>query len=491
MKVKPSAPSSIPSNRSQDRLRPRQSPDMSGWYILLLQGIDIGIMVASLQFAVGLREVLPFGPRLTDLGWPSWKVFFIAPLLGIAVFAVIGVYRADQVARFRRELVTLLRAGTTNIVLLAGVLYFVERDVSRWLFIYYGLVSMGLAITIRLAVRGTLAALGFPLLRRRRVLVVGAGPVGLEVSRRLSSLYGPRYEVVGYVDDEGERSEASDGLPMLGSLEEVASIVRRLAVEVILIAVPKSAWETISKLMRTVHDLPIEVKVIPDYFDAAYLQALSDEVAGMPAIGLKTPVLTPWERSVKRSFDLAVGSVLLLLAMPLLFMSGIAIGATSSGPILYRQRRIGEGGRAFWMYKLRTMVPDADQRELYLVQGHGERLCFAKGPDDPRVTRVGAFLRQWSIDELPQLWNVIMGDLSLVGPRPELPSLLERYNLWQRKRFGVPQGVTGWWQVNGRPQAVNDKVEMDLYYARHYSVRLDLRILLKTIPAVIRRYGAC
>ncbi len=142
------------------------------------------------------------------------------------------------------------------------------------------------------------------------------------------------------------------------------------------------------------------------------------------------------------------------------------------------------------MFKLRTMVCGADRYERHVLLDQDGALRFNKQPDDPRVTRVGKFLRRWSIDELPQLINVLRGEMSLIGPRPELPSLVERYSAWQRKRFAVPQGMTGWWQVNGRPQDVEQKVEFDLYYARNYSLWLDLWILVKTVGAVLSRRGA-
>ncbi len=142
------------------------------------------------------------------------------------------------------------------------------------------------------------------------------------------------------------------------------------------------------------------------------------------------------------------------------------------------------------MFKLRTMLDHADQMEKYLIMVNGDSLKFNKRPDDPRITRSGKVLRRWSIDELPQLFNVLGGSMSLVGPRPELPTLVERYSPMQHKRFAVPQGMTGWWQINGRPQDVEQKVEFDLYYIRNYSVWLDVWILFKTIGAVIGRRGA-
>jgi lipopolysaccharide/colanic/teichoic acid biosynthesis glycosyltransferase len=205
---------------------------------------------------------------------------------------------------------------------------------------------------------------------------------------------------------------------------------------------------------------------------------------------LKEPALTPGQRAVKRVFDLTLGSLLLIGFAPLLAVSALVIKLDSPGPVFYRQKRIGEGRTEFRMFKLRTMVCGADRHEVHLLLSENGSLRFNKLPDDPRVTRVGRFLRRWSIDELPQLINVILGDMSLIGPRPELPSLVERYSAWQRKRFAVPQGMTGWWQVNGRPQDVEQKVEFDLYYVRSYSLALDLWILVKTIGAVLSRRGA-
>jgi exopolysaccharide biosynthesis polyprenyl glycosylphosphotransferase len=234
----------------------------------------------------------------------------------------------------------------------------------------------------------------------------------------------------------------------------------------------------------------VQVAVIPDYFDLAYLYARSDELANLPVIRLKEPALTTGQRMFKRGCDVLLGSVFLIIAAPVLLISALAIWRDSAGPIFYRQRRVGEGSREFLMFKLRTMVADADRDEARLIDMQGNSVQFNKQSDDPRITRVGKILRRWSIDELPQLINVIHGDMSLIGPRPELPPLVERYSSWQRMRFAVPQGMTGWWQVNGRPQDVELKVEYDLYYVRNYSVWLDLWILLKTIGAVLSRRGA-
>jgi len=169
----------------------------------------------------------------------------------------------------------------------------------------------------------------------------------------------------------------------------------------------------------------------------------------------------------------------------------IAIRLDSPGPILFKQERIGENGRPFTMYKFRSMYVDAEERLKEVIRRDENGNVLYKTPNDPRVTRVGRFIRRTSLDELPQLFNVLKGDMSLVGPRPELPWLVEKYENWQRKRFAVPQGITGWWQVNGRSdKPMHLSTEDDLYYIQNYSILLDIIILWKTLTAVLKRRGA-
>jgi len=202
------------------------------------------------------------------------------------------------------------------------------------------------------------------------------------------------------------------------------------------------------------------------------------------------PRLTARQRAVKRAFDLIVGSLLLIISTPLMAACALAIKLDSPGPAFYVPTRLGEGRRPFRMIKLRTMIDEADRTEAQLIFATEHIVMFDKPAADPRVTRVGRFLRRWSLDELPQLINVVKGQMSLVGPRPEMPMLEVYYSAEQRQRFAAPQGLTGWWQVHGRPQDIARKVELDLQYARRYSLWLDVGILIKTIGAVVNHRGA-
>jgi len=208
-------------------------------------------------------------------------------------------------------------------------------------------------------------------------------------------------------------------------------------------------------------------------------------------LDLRAPALNEYQRMVKRAFDLIVGIPTFVLVMPFLGLIAMAIKLDTPGPAIFIQRRVGENGRLFWMYKFRSMVKDADQRLDEVIRHDDKGNIIHKTPNDPRVTRVGRLLRRTSFDELPNLFNVIRGEMSLVGPRPELPILVEQYEPWQRKRFAVPQGITGWWQVNGRSdKPMHLHTEDDIYSVQHYSMVLDIKIFIRTLWVALRGKGA-
>jgi exopolysaccharide biosynthesis polyprenyl glycosylphosphotransferase len=212
----------------------------------------------------------------------------------------------------------------------------------------------------------------------------------------------------------------------------------------------------------------------------------------MPLVTLKEPALDGVERIAKRALDLAVTSAALLLLWPVMLLVAAAIKLDSSGPVLFKQQRVGMNGRLFRMYKFRSMRADADKDiDVILENTPDGRRQLRKDLPDPRITRVGRHLRRWSLDELPQLFNVLRGEMSIVGPRPELPLLAAQYEPWQRKSLCVPPGITGWWQITDRAdESQSLRSEADLYYIRNYSLLFDLQILLRTVAAVVKGKGA-
>jgi exopolysaccharide biosynthesis polyprenyl glycosylphosphotransferase len=297
--------------------------------------------------------------------------------------------------------------------------------------------------------------------------------------------------VVGYLTD-GETIPLANGtVPYLGSLKDAERVVLKHRVDDVLLALPSESYKKLQQLVTLLIDKPCNIWVVQDYFSLLIYGAHVKDLGRVPMISLKATALTGYQRVVKRAFDLVFGSLLLLLALPFMSIIALAVRLDSPGPVIFKQRRVGENGRLFWMFKFRSMVADADERLMEVAWEDENGHLIHKVPDDPRITRLGAFLRRTSLDELPQFFNVLKGDMSIVGPRPELPILVEKYEPWQRKRFAVPQGITGWWQVNGRSEKLMHlNTEDDLYYIQHYSLVLDLHILVKTAWIVLRGKGA-
>jgi len=294
--------------------------------------------------------------------------------------------------------------------------------------------------------------------------------------------------IVGCIDDEP--GTLPPGLKLLGNLADAPELVRTQRVDEVIVALPASRYLAVETLVYALLTLPVRLRLVPDYLRLVVVQSSVESLGGIPLIGLREPRISGIAWVVKRTFDVLTTALLLLLGWPGMLLIALAIRLDSPGAVIFKQQRVGENGQLFWMYKFRTMCQDAEARGPHLgfdKNGHP----IYKWPNDSRVTRVGHLLRRTSLDELPQLFNVMRGDMSLVGPRPEMLFLVERYDSWQRQRLAVPPGITGWWQVSGRsdlPMHLN--TQFDLYYIRNYSLWLDLRILWKTVWVVMKGQGA-
>jgi exopolysaccharide biosynthesis polyprenyl glycosylphosphotransferase len=321
------------------------------------------------------------------------------------------------------------------------------------------------------------------------VLIVGAGELGRDLEKQILAYQVLGLQVIGFLDDDP--TKRANNPDIIGSLDNAQNIILEHNIDEIVIALPSSAYDQVFSMVSEINTLPVKIWVIPDYFNLALHKTSFEEFAGIPMIDLRAPTLTDHQRMIKRAFDLII--ILFFLPFNIILMTGISLAIIfeDQGPIIFRQQRVGENGRLFEMLKFRTMVPDAESLRVKIETIDGGGQLIHKQANDPRVTRVGRLLRRMSLDELPQVFNILKGDMSMVGPRPELPYLVDYYEPWQRKRFTVPQGLTGWWQVNGRSdKPMHLHTEDDLYYVYNYSVFLDLLILIKTIGVVLRGEGA-
>ena len=345
-------------------------------------------------------------------------------------------------------------------------------------------VTLLLAAAVLPAARGTTRGLlRFVAVEQLRVLVVGSGMMARYLLRYLS--WDARITIVGCVDDD-----PAPGTSVLGGIDDLARLCEELSVDQVIVGFSRTHPQEAILRLQSLNDR-VAISIVPRYFELLTWRSGVKEIAGLALIDVAPARLNFGSRVAKRTCDLVVGTLLLIFSIPALAVAAVAIKATSPGPILFRQQRIGKGGKPFVVYKLRTMSNNADSEHAELVASHKAEGQLFKLEADPRVTRVGRFLRRSSLDEVPQLWNVLRGDMALVGPRPFVASESSSINGFAQRRFEVRPGLTGLWQVSGRSNLTFDELQrLDYLYVASWSLWWDLRILWNTPARVLRGHGA-
>ena len=311
------------------------------------------------------------------------------------------------------------------------------------------------------------------------------------IMQHIAANPGLGYSIVGFLNDKNEPLSDFGRFKMLGTLEDLGRVIRSMQIDEVIIALPSNLHEQSIKSVRLLERFGASFKLVPDLHELSLSRIDMETVEGIPLIGIKQVSLNTAQRAVTKAVDMIVSLLILVLGLPFWLCIALAICLNSPGPIIYRTTRIGLNGRPFKMYKFRSMYQNAEQVLSALVAHNEAQGPLCKMKEDPRITPVGKFLRRTSFDEIPQLINVVLGEMSLVGPRPPLPDEVAQYEEWQKGRLAIKPGMTGLWQVRGRSDLSFDEgVLMDLYYIENWSLRLYFQILLRTIPAVLFRRGA-
>ncbi|MEX1020644.1 MAG: sugar transferase [Litorilinea sp.] len=461
--------------------------------------VDVLLVQIALDLGMRLRFVLPFG-QLIKADWigvyggyaPTGFFHLGIGALWAAALMLGSAYSSRKVVFWYDEFQRVFLAHTLAALALAGLLYLGRIELLRLTYLYFYLVCLASLLGYRALLRV------YYRMRRRnsheltRVLVVGAGKVGGGLVETLQSQHATTLDLVGFLDDDATKVGGTiHELPVLGKVDNATRIVEKYEIDEVIIALPLHAHARLANLVAELHQLPIRLHVVPDYFDLAFHGATIESLGGIPLIGLRDPAIDGFHRFGKRLMDIVLSMLVLLIFSPIMLLIALAIKLEDRGPIFYRPLRVGENGKLFEMLKFRSMVPNAEKLQTKLNQVDDRGKILHKHARDPRVTHIGRWIRRTSLDELPQLINVLRGEMSLVGPRPEQPWLVDKYEPWQRKRFAVPQGITGWWQINGRSDnPMHLHTEQDIYYIQHYSWWLDIQILWRTIAVVLRGRGA-
>ncbi len=459
------------------------------WGLLAVM-LDASMIATAFSFAYLLRFYWQVFPVPAE---PAVAPYFIilTPLLPVwlLVFAAHGLYR-EQIQPFLDEALKVVSAVSVGMMLLlAGSFFYRDFSYSRlWM-----LLAWAISAVLVLAERGSLRVVLRVVRARgidvRPVLIVGAGPEGRTLARTLRESPGLGQRPVAFLDDrlQGE----VEGLPVAGRPEEVLRAVRRFGVQRVIIAQPPEHRDQTMHVAALCQEAAVPFAVVPDLYTLATTGAVVEVIGRVPLLTLQGSPLSGWGHWLKDALDVAVALAGLLLLSPLLIAIVLAIVVTSPGSVFYRHRRIGKAGVPFSAWKFRTMVVGAEE---HLASNPHLRRRFVssfKLVDDPRVTRVGRWLRRTSLDELPQLLNVLKGEMSLVGPRPIVEEELRKYGPWERRLLCVKPGLTGLWQVLRHHQPdYAQRVQLDMYYIDHWSLGLDVKILLRTLPSVIAGRGA-
>ena len=399
-----------------------------------------------------------------------------------------GEFWIDEVSRISF-------ATGTAVTLLMAVSYFFldEAPFSRLMLIWILLFVILFLGLIRLLRRWILSALYDRGRAVDRVLVLGSGETGRGLIRTLLARPDLGFKAIGYLHDGDQENNIGLGrIPLLGTFADLPRILEATPdLHTVFIAAPGEMHQQVNKLLRTCHQYGIRAQVVPDLFQLSLNRVEFNNMAGVPILGVREVGMTHWQRVIKRTLDLIVILVAGIPACLATAVIAIAIKLDSPGPVFYASDRVGRHGQLFKMVKFRSMVVDAEARKQELAALNEADGPIFKIKDDPRLTRVGRFLRRSSLDELPQLWNVFRGQMSLVGPRPPLPEEVAQYKPWHRQRLSEIGGLTGLWQVSGRSDLTFDELcLLDIYYIENWSLAMDLRILLQTIPHSLFGRGA-
>jgi exopolysaccharide biosynthesis polyprenyl glycosylphosphotransferase len=412
----------------------------------------------------------------------------------LAIYRLGGVYHQPRGASWFDEFYRIATGTATGIILVvfAIVIFFRPLFYSRLIFFYAGIIIVILLGASRLVKRITLRQLRRRGLGVDRVLIVGAGEVGRTVMRNIVAQPGLGYHIVGFVDDDPEKGGTDIGrFRALGETANIPRLVKELAIDEVILTLPWMYHRKIVSIIAQCERQQVRVRIVPDVFQMTLSHLHTVDLGGVPMIGVREIAISRGQMLLKRAIDVVISLLGIVLLFPLFLLIALAIKLNSPGPVVFRQVRVGKGERLFALYKFRSMRERAEEEQEQLKEQNEASGPLFKIRNDPRVTLVGRVLRRASLDELPQLLNVLMGHMSLVGPRPAPPSEVQRYQPWHKRRLEVSPGITGLWQVSGRSQLTFDEmVLLDLYYIENWSPGLDLQIMLRTIPQFFFGDGA-
>jgi exopolysaccharide biosynthesis polyprenyl glycosylphosphotransferase len=470
----------------------------------IVYGIDLVLISAAFLVAFSLRNlILPLvDPRHFPTGlYPLAEYLKVYPLVLIIWSVLLFTYHSYHSHRtipLTREAFTTIRVNVVGIAILATFAFLVPlRQLSRAWFILFAVLSTVFVLSEKILVRVIARWVRSKGLNYRTVLIVGTGRRATDIARMIAGHKYWGFKILGFVSDGHRLSNGWARYRIFGNVPDLKHILEQSQagepIDEIVFAVTRKKLDEMKQIFLMCEELGIRTRVAMNIFNNRVARLEVEELEGVPFLTFTTTPSNETQLAAKRLLDICISALVLVLTAPVLVVAGLAIKLSSPGSVLFKQKRIGLNGRMFTLYKFRTMIEDAHARRdevAHLNEMTGGPAFKLKV--DPRVTGVGRWLRRFSLDEIPQLWNVLKGDMSLVGPRPPIPEEVASYHRWHRRRLSMKPGLTCLWQVSGRNDIADfDRwMQLDLQYIDNWSPSLDLKILLRTIPAVLTGKGA-
>jgi len=467
-------------------------------YVIIQILIDSLAIVSSFFIAYIIRQSdlfrtisLAEGP-LFESGVYLWMLVIAVPLW-LLLMKEYKAYEPQHTVSSFDVVWIIFKTVIVGMLTLGTMIYFLRYiHISRLFVLLFGFVNFIVLGGVRLTYKHILKILRRKGFNSRTILVVGTGRRARDFSKIILSHSEWGLRILGYVDDDPtEQDREILGSTIIGRIRDIPQLIRTNVIDEVIIAIPRKWLDSLDEVVRICEEEGVETTILADLYDTIIADTHLSFLHDIPLLSFSTIPDQEWKLIIKTAIDFLAASLLLILLGPLFIVISLAIKLTSPGPVFFKQIRYGLRSREFKMYKFRSMFVDAEKRmdEIrHLNEMSGPTFKILR---DPRVTSIGKFLRKTSLDELPQLINVLKGEMSLVGPRPPIPSEVNEYERWQRRRLSMKPGLTCLWQVKGRNKVGFERwMELDLQYIDNWSLGLDLKIILRTVPVVLFGYGA-
>ncbi len=422
-----------------------------------------------------------------------WMMFLGFPLIWVIILSIYGLYQGYRTRSFARMMGLVVISGLWATLASGNFVFLMKLEMtSRLFFGVYATTAYILILLDKLAIIKIMDNAHSKGYNQENLLIVGTGQRALEFIEAVQQHSTWGLNIVGLIDDDHELyGKEINGYRVIGKIKDIPFIINQIVIDRVIFVVPRHWLPLIEEAILACEEVGINTSLSLDFYNLNFARTKLSDFNGFPLVEFQTFQAKEWQLFIKRMIDIFVSATVLLIMSPILLLIALLIKLTSPGPVFFKQERSGLKGRKFTLYKFRSMVVNAEEiKEELMDQNEMDGPVF-KIKKDPRITLVGAFIRKTSLDEYPQLLNVLKGDMSIVGPRPPIPSEVDNYQIWQRRRLSLKPGITCIWQVSGRNKLSFDQwMKMDLEYIDSWSLLLDMKILFRTFFVVLSGYGA-